>query len=174
LSTKKEKEISKVKSLMLIMSAAIGCMAILIVSGAAIAKPPSPEDLAVIISDYCDEVDQNVTSTLTELEEASADLQVCSDDFNDCLSGLFQRDPVKCIGDYGQCITFGENDQRQACNAFLIEFKNDTRRAKRSADRNDVEDEFLAWLNGDSPSRNECLNPALGTALVCVDQLIGE
>ena len=77
--------------------------------GAAIAKPPSPIDLADIIIDYCKEVDQNVTSTLKELEEASADLQECSDDFDDCLSGLFQRDPVKCIGDYGQCITFGKN-----------------------------------------------------------------
>jgi hypothetical protein len=156
------------KTKKLLVIAASVCLLAVFVAGSAYAQ------VAEIIADYCEEVGQNVTTTLNELDDASGDLQDCSVELDDCLSGLFQRDPVKCIRDYSQCINFGENDQRQACQAFLLEFGNDTRRALRSADRQDVEEEFLLWLNGDSTGRNECLNPAQATAFVCADQTIGE
>jgi hypothetical protein len=140
-------------------------MSVFLLSGAAHA------DLEEIIEDYCEEVGQNVTNTLNELEDASGDLEECSEGLDDCLSGIFQADPASCINDYRGCITFGENDQRQACNEFLVEFRNDTRRAKKRADRQNVEDEFLLWLKTAS---DECLNPAKIAARVCADQLIGE
>jgi hypothetical protein len=126
-----------------------------------------------IIADYCAEVDQNVTSTFRELEEASDDLAECSGEFTECMlgQGLFDE-PSNCIRDYGRCSKFGKRDQRQGCNAFLLEWGNDTRRAERSADFHDVEEGFLAFIFGDSPERDECLDGAQALARICFDELI--
>ncbi len=157
------------KTLKLNVIAASVCLLAVFISG------PAQAQEVGIIADYCAEIEQNVADTLEELRAASRDLEECSDDFNACLSGrgLFD-DPVDCIQDSRRCNRFGENGQRQACHAFVLEFGNDTRRAMRSAERQDVEVEFLSWYFGDSPGRNECINPAEVTSELCADQLIGE
>ncbi len=157
------------KSVKLIIIAAIGCISMAFLSGSAQAQEVG------IIAEYCAEIEQDVADTLEELRFASGDLEECSLDFGACLAGdgLFD-DPTDCIKDYKRCTRFGENDQRQACHSFVLEFGNATTRAMRSAERQDVEVEFLSWYFGDSSGRNECINPAEVTAKLCADELIGE
>jgi hypothetical protein len=155
------REEEKMKSLKLVIIAAIGCMSVVFISGSAHAQ------LLGIIDDYCAEVARGADEALGELGEATADLADCYDEFDDCMSGIFGSDPVECIGDYGQCINRAENDLRRACSEFLRDFRGDTRRAERSARREGVRREFQDWINGDSDSRNECLDSAFAASLVC-------
>ena len=77
------------KSLKLVISAAIGCMSVVLLSGSARAD---------VIIDYCEEVDQNVTTTASEMADASADLVDCVDELDECMHGrgLFDE-PSRCI-----------------------------------------------------------------------------
>jgi hypothetical protein len=121
--------------------------------------------LSEIIVDYCEEVLQASGEAADELAEATSDLEDCYDEYDDCLGGLINKDPVKCISDYTRCLSNGEKDQNQACGRFLREFKDDTRTAERQADRADKEDEFLIFLYSDAG--HECLTPALAISLAC-------
>ena len=152
------------KSLKLVIIAVIGCMSVVFISGSAHAQPQS---LPGIIANYCVEVAEGAGEALGELDEASADLADCYDEFDDCMSGLFGSDPVKCIQNYNQCINRAENDLRRACSGFLTELRGDTRRAERDARRHQVLFEFRQWLNGDSDSRNQCMAPAFAASLTC-------
>jgi hypothetical protein len=148
-------------ALRLMKIASMGSVTAFLLAGAAYADT---------ISDYCEEVDQNVASTAEELADASGDLTECSVDLDDCMHGLgLFFEPSRCIRGYGRCTRVGKRDQRQACERFLREWGGDTRRAER-----DGGDAFLTWIHGDSASRNECLDGAVGTAEVCADQLFGE
>ena len=78
--------------------------------------------------------------------------------------GLFDE-PSACIRDYNRCTKFGRQDQKQACQQFLLEWTNDTRRAEKDAD--ELLPEFRDWLYGepspvDDPTREECLAEAFG------------
>ena len=152
------------KSLKLLITAVMGCMSVVFISGSAHAQ------LQGIIDDYCAEVAQGVGETIGELDEAAADLVDCYDEFDDCMSGLLGSNPVECIAGFGQCIDRAANDLSRACSEFVTEFRGDTRRAGISADSQGVGAEFLDWLSSDSPERNECLAPALATAQVCAGQ----
>ncbi len=131
--------------------------------------------LAEVIADYCDEVAQNVDNTQSELENASEDLAECDNELDRCFrgAGLFDE-PSDCIRDYAQCTKRGKRDQKQACSTFLREFRGDTNRAERKADREDVEDEFLDWFNSDIDQRNACIVPAQVIAAICTDELLGD
>jgi hypothetical protein len=168
------------KSLKMLLVAAISCMAVVFLSGSAQAKPGGPggPDLQEIVDDYCDEMDQNVASTFSELGDATGDLAVCSGEFSACMlgQGLFDE-PSNCIRDYKRCIRLGKRDQKQACQAFLLEWGNDTRRAERSAKRDGTLPFFRDWLHGDpspvdEPTRDECLATAFLLSDVCMDQQI--
>jgi hypothetical protein len=152
----------------LLLSTVIACL------GLGASGPAQAQEVG-IIADYCAEIEQDVADTLEELRAASGDLEECSADLVGCLAGdgLFD-DPARCIKDSKRCTRFGENGQRQACHSFVLEWGNATTRAMRSAERQDVEAEFLSWFYGVSDSRNECINPAEITAEVCADQLLGE
>jgi hypothetical protein len=147
------------KSMKLVIIAAIGCISVAFLSGSANAQ------LLEIIDDYCTEVAQGADEAADELNEANGDLEDCAVEYEDCLGGFIDRDPVECIGDYKRCLRNGTRDRTQACNSFLAEFSRDTRTAERRADRQDVEDEFLAFLY--SESGQECLAPAIVTGFVC-------
>jgi hypothetical protein len=146
-------------ALRLMKIASMGCVAVFLLAGAAHADG---------IIDYCEEVDQNVSSTTREMADASGDLLECVEELDDCMHGfgLF-NDPDRCIRGYARCIRFGKRDQKQACQAFLHEWGNDTRRGLRGRDGDDLED----FLHGDSAARDACLDPALFLAEVCADQL---
>ena len=118
-----------------------------------------------VIADYCEEVVDNVADTADELAEANADLANCFDEYDDCLNGFIDKEPVKCISDFAHCISVGKRDQTQACDLFLRQFKGDTRRAFKSARRRSVENEFLLWFHGEES--DVCLDPARATSLLC-------
>jgi len=163
---RKEQEM---KSSKLVMIAAIACMSVIFLSNPAYAQ------LGEVIGDYCEEISNNVADTVEALEDASFDLTECALDLNECMlgQGLFDE-PSNCIRDYTRCTAVGKRDQADACSTFLREFLNDTRRAERDADREDVENAFLNWFHGDSDLRNECIQPAEDTLAVCADELHGE
>lgn len=154
---------------MLVIAASV-CLLAFFVSGAAHAQ------VGEIIEDYCAEVAQNVNNTQKELADASEDLEECGTDLDGCFSGqgLFDEPPAACIQDYARCTKRGKKDQKQACSSFLNEFKSDTKGAERDSDRQDVEEEFVAWFNSDSDSRDACILPAQITLLICADELLGE
>jgi hypothetical protein len=91
----------------------------------------------------------------------------CYDEYNDCMGGLISDNPVQCISGYRQCLDAGTRDRDQACSSFLRGFRADTRRALRTADREDVDDGFVEWFFSDTDSRNECIDPALSISFVC-------
>lgn len=121
--------------------------------------------VAGIIDEFCQETQDAADDAVFELSEASNDLEECVVEFDDCLSGLFGRDPVECSRDYLRCIKVGQRDQRQACTDFVDEFKAAYRQALRRADREDVDDEFLLWFY--SSASEECLAPVRSTAALC-------
>jgi hypothetical protein len=127
-------------------------------------------ELLGIIDEYCTELAQATEEAVRELGNASRDLGECVDEFDDCLGGLFDKDPVKCIRDYGQCIQFGNNDLNHTCTEFLHEFRRETKQAERKADREDVEDEFLLWIQ--SEHSDVCLAPAVDVAVLCAGIVI--
>lgn len=148
------------KFMKLFSSAAAAFLLAVVLPGSAHAQLPG------IIDDYCAELEQGAGEAADELTEATNDLQDCYPEFDECISGLFGRDPVECIGRYSQCITCGENDVRRACSDFLREFQGDTRRAERDARQQRVLGEFRDWFyNG--PGNEECLAPSLGVAALC-------
>jgi hypothetical protein len=169
----------KMKSMKLVIIAAIGCISVAFLFGAAQAQIGGP-DLQGEVDDYCDEMDQNVENTLKELGDASTDLAVCSGEFKSCMlgQGIFDE-PSNCIRDYKRCIRLGKRNQRQGCKEFLLEWGNDTRRAEKSAKREGILPLFRDWLHGDSsrvddPTSEECLEPAFFVSNVCGDQEFGE
>jgi hypothetical protein len=169
----------KMKSMKLVIIAAIGCMSVAFLSGSAQAQIGGP-DLQGEVDDYCAEVDQNVESTLSELGDASGDLGVCSGEFKACMlgQGIFDK-PSICFRDYKRCIRIGTRDQKQACQAFLLEWGNDTRRAERSAKRDGILSLFRDWLHGDTtivddPTSEECLAAAFFVSDVCTDKETGQ
>jgi hypothetical protein len=129
------------------------------------------------VDNYCEEVDRAVRNVVEELGDASEELGVCDGEFQACMlgQGLFDE-PSNCFRDYKRCIVRGKRDQKQACQQFLLEWGNDTRRAVRDAD--EALPLFLNWLHGeepnpiDDPTRDECLDEAFFISDVCTDQLI--
>jgi hypothetical protein len=117
------------------------------------------------IGDYCADVARASEEAVDELGEATRDLEDCYNEYDDCLRGFLNESPVRCISDYSRCLSNGSQEQTQACNKFLREFKDDTRTALRQADRADKEDEFLIFLYSDAGQ--ECLEPALAASLLC-------
>jgi hypothetical protein len=149
------------KSLKLIVIAATVCLLAVLLPISAQAQEEQE-----IIDDYCQEVAREADHALFEIGEATADLQDCYDEYNDCMGGLHSSNPVDCIRDYRRCINRGNNEQLRECRRFLKGFQRDTRRAKRKARRKDVEDEFLDWFY--SPDKEEeCLSQAHNVALLC-------
>jgi hypothetical protein len=163
------------KTKKLLVIAASVCLSVAFLAGSAQA-----DDLQGEVDDYCAEMDQNVENTLKELTDASADLGACSFEFTACMFGQGIIDePSNCIRDYQRCIRFGKRNQEQGCAEFLLEWGNDTRRAEKSAKRDDILPSFRDWLHGDEtivadPTSQECLSPAFFVSDVCADQEHGE
>jgi hypothetical protein len=95
------------KSLKMLLVAAISCMAVVFFSGSAQA------DLDDIIGNYCEDVLANVSQTAVALVNASVDLTECDVELDQCLrdEGRFS-DPSRCIRDYTRCTRVGKGDQR--------------------------------------------------------------
>ena len=83
------------------------------------------------------------------------------------MAGVFLTNPQGASKTNSRCIRFGKRDQKQACQAFLHEWGNDTRRGLRGREG----DVLRTFIHGDSVARDACLGPALFLAEVCADQL---
>ena len=98
--------------------------------------------LAGIIRDFCDEVGEDTEEFIEEAADAARDSQECFDDFDDCTSGIIDRDPIKCIDNFARCSKRATRDKQQACAEFFHEFRRDYSRASREARRERLKDEF--------------------------------
>jgi hypothetical protein len=159
----KQIEGQKVKSVKLFIIAAAVCLSVGFFSGSAQAQIQS------IVVNYCVEVADSAVQAAEELAEGNLELLACVEEYGQCLDGLF-GDFSRCFKDYGQCINRADSNQLRACRVLLREVAGDTRRAERKADRDDVEDEFLDWWDGNSsvePTREECLDTVQIIALAC-------
>ncbi len=151
------------KSVKLFIIAAAVCLSVGFFSGSAQAQIQS------IVVNYCVEVADSAVQAAEELAEGNLELLACVEEYGQCLDGLF-GDFSRCFKDYGQCINRADSNQLRACRVLLREVAGDTRRAERKADRDDVEDEFLDWWDGNSsvePTREECLDTVQIIALAC-------
>ena len=147
----------------LLLSTVIACLMVG-ASGAAQAQ------IEPIVVNYCVEVADSAVQAAEELAEGNLELLDCVEEYGRCLDGLFGPDFSRCFKDYGRCIKRADSNQLRACGVLLREVAGDTRRAERQADRDDVEDEFIDWWDGNSsvePTREECLDTVQTLALAC-------
>ena len=149
-----------------VMAASV-CLLTVLVSGTAYAQQ-SPLDIAL---DFCGDVEEAANETGNELGEAAADLADCSDEYNQCLGGIFENQPVSCISDFIQCTDNAHQDAAQACNVFekrmVDAFEDALRRARWTSqpDEHDVQSLLATTL------RQQCFAPAVVVADLCSERL---
>ncbi len=73
--------------------AALVCLLTVLFSGTAYAQI-SALDIAL---DFCEDVERAGNEAGDDLDEAAGDLLDCPVEFDDCLSGVFENQPVSCI-----------------------------------------------------------------------------
>jgi hypothetical protein len=123
-------------------------------------------ELIEIIAEFCEDVSRASIEGVDDLGEATRDLLDCSVEFEDCQTGLFDRDPVSCIAKYARCNTEANEDQTQACDLFERRFEDAYDDALRDARREGPETETLFQIYIVEQGQ-ECLEPAVFTATAC-------
>lgn len=149
----------------LLTIAAGGCLLAVFVPTSAQAQAPLPG----IIEDLCDEIALEADEANDELNEAERDLRDCPLEFDDCLNGLFNDDPVSCTVDYLDCAGDANRDVAQACERFGRRLNDAYEDALRAARREGpgVERRLQRFIDGDSQARQECGRPAIQVAVRC-------
>jgi hypothetical protein len=129
------------------------------------AKAADILDLGEIIAGYCVEVDMAEDKAEEEFAEAALDLADCLGEYIGCLDGGGPPEPLECIERVARCNKRALRDKAQACNEFYNDFKLDTRDTLITADRQDVDAEFIAWFYSDES--DDCLASARLISLEC-------
>ena len=150
------------KPFTLLVIAAAVCLLAVLVSSPAVSQ--DNDALENIQDDFCEEVKVNANEANDELCEAERDLTECIEELPLCIDRAIETQ-AECLNEAYQCAGFATDDADDACDEAALEFEDAYEDALRRADRNDVEDEFLAWLA--TEEGKACVQPAIDTYNVC-------
>ncbi len=150
------------KTYPLLVIAASVCLLAVLISSPAVSQ--DTDSLENIQDDFCEEVKVTANEANDELCEAKLDLTECIEEYPLCIDRAIETQ-AECLEEAYQCAGLATDDAQDSCDEAGLEFKDTYEDALRRADRNDVEDEFLAWLG--TEEGKACVQPAVDTFNVC-------